>query len=168
MILPVSSLITSDPAERRAYDRILDEISRPLMQSLAGLYEFVAAQTTYPDGMTSNFVFHGDDQARHTWRYPDLTKHVIYLAGLLKRTILQDMRNESLYLRRHAQARSAMKDLIEMPDMQLDRVIRSVQANHGKLSNVLAEEIQILTEPGVWEAIVQAIESAFQNSSISD
>jgi Fic family protein len=54
MILPVSALITSDPTERRAYDRILDEISRPLMQSLAGLYEFVAAQTTYPDGMTSN------------------------------------------------------------------------------------------------------------------
>jgi hypothetical protein len=55
-----------------------------------------------------------------------------------------------------------------MPDMQLDRVIRSVQANHGKLSNVLAKEIQILTEPGVWEAIVQAIESAFQNTPTSD
>ncbi len=168
MILPVSSLITSDSAERRAYDRILDEISRPLMQSLAGLYEFVAAQTTYPDGMTSNFVFHGDDQARHTWRFPDLTKHVVYLAGLLQRTILQDMRDESRYLRSHAQARSAIKDLIEMPDMQLDRVIRSVQANQGKLSNILAKEIQILTEPGVWDAIVQAIESAFQNSPTND
>jgi hypothetical protein len=54
-----------------------------------------------------------------------------------------------------------------MPDMQVDRVIRSVQANHGKLSNVLAKEIQILTEPGVWEAIVQAIEIAFQNTPTS-
>lgn len=78
------------------------------------------------------------------------------------------MLDESRYLRSHAQARSAIKDLIEMPDMQLDRVIRSAQANHGKLSNVLAKEIQILTEPEVWEAIVQAIEIAFQNTPTSD
>jgi len=42
MILPVSSLISSDAAERRAYDQILDVISRSLMQSIAGFYEFTA------------------------------------------------------------------------------------------------------------------------------
>ena len=36
MILPVSSLITRDSAERRAYDGVLDVISRPLMSALSG------------------------------------------------------------------------------------------------------------------------------------
>ena len=53
MILPVSSLITSDAAERRAYDRILDVVSRPLMHTLAGTYRFSETATAYPDGITS-------------------------------------------------------------------------------------------------------------------
>ena len=163
MILPVSSLITSDHTERHAYDRILDEISRPLMQSLAGFYEFAPTHITYPDGIRSNFVFHGDDSARHTWRLLDLTRHVIYLAHVIGSTIREDMREESRYLRSHTQARTAIKDIVEMPDMQIDRIIRSAESNPGKLSNVLAKEIPILEEPGVWDAIVNAIEIAFRD-----
>ena len=163
MILPVSSLISSDPAERHMYDRILDEVSRPLMQSLAGLYEFEATHTTYADGIRSNFVFHGDDNARHTWRLLDLTKQVIYLAHVLARTIREDMREESLYIRSHAQARKAIKEIVEMPDMQIDRVIRSVESNQGKLSNMLSKEIPILQETVIWDAIVKAIENAFRD-----
>ena len=165
MILPVSSLISSDPAERHMYDRILDEVSRPLMQSLAGLYEFEATHTTYADGIRSNFVFHGDDNARHTWRLLDLTKQVIYLAHVLARTIREDMREESLYIRSHAQARKAIKEIVEMPDMQIDRVIRSVESNQGKLSNMLSKEIPILQETFIWDAIVKAIENAFRDGS---
>lgn len=76
MILPVSFLITSDSAERRAYDRILDRISRPLMGVLAGAYEFASMPTTYPDGVRSNFVFKDDAIARPVWRYLDLTSRV--------------------------------------------------------------------------------------------
>jgi len=162
MILPVSSLITSDPAERHRYDQILDEVSRPLMQSLAGLYEFETTQTTYADGTRSNFVFHGEDNAKHTWRLLDLTNHVVYLAYVLDRTIREDMREESLYIRNHSQARKAIKEIVEMPDVQIDRVIRSVESNQGKLSNVLSKEIPILQEAFIWDAIVKAIENAFQ------
>jgi hypothetical protein len=165
MILPISSLITSDSAERRAYDRILDTISRPLMGILAGTYEFAAVPATYPDGIRSNFVFKGASNARPVWRYLDLTRHVVYLADVLVRTVREDMREESRYLQRHAQARAAIKDVVEMPDMQVDRVIRSIDANQGQLSNVLAKEMPLLAEPDVWEAIVQAVESAFASSS---
>jgi hypothetical protein len=163
MILPVSSLITSDQTERHAYDRILDEISRPLMKSLAGLYEFAPTYNTYADGIRSNFVFHGNDTARHTWRLLDLTRHVTYLAHVIDRTIHEDMREQSRYIRSHAQARTAIKDIVEMPDMQIDRIIRSAEANQGKLSNVLTKEIPILEESGVWDAIAKAIEIAFRD-----
>lgn len=164
MILPVSSLVSSDPAERRAYDRILDAISRPLMSALTGTVEFSAQQTAYPDGIRSNFVFKGHAIANPVWRYLDLTRHVGYVADLLMRTINEDMREESRYLQMHAQARTAIKKIIEMPDMQIDRVIRSVQANKGKLSNLLAEEIPLLAEAGVWEAVVRAVEHAFDRT----
>ena len=168
MILPVSSLITSTQTERHSYDNILDEISRPLMQSLVGLYEFAATHTTYSDGIRSNFVFRGDDYARHTWRHLDLTKHVIYLAHVLDRTIREDMREESRYMRSHAQARAAIKDIVEMPDMQIDRIIRSAEANQSRLSNILSKEIPILEEAGVWDAIMQAIEISFKEGSKED
>lgn len=168
MILPVSSLITSDHAERRAYDRILDEISRPLMSSLAGCYEFASTYTTYPDGIRSNFIFQGDEIARPVWRYLDLTRHVSYLADVLGRTIREDMREESRYMRSHAEARSAIKEIIEMPDMQIDRIIRSAGDNKGKLSNVLAKEMPILAEQGIWDAILRAIENAFRDSAAAD
>ncbi len=161
MILPLSSLISNDAAERRAYDRILDTISRPLMSALAGSYQFAPTQTTYPDGIRSNFVFKGEPIARPVWRYLDLTRHVIYLADVLARTIRDDMRKESRYLRSHARARAAIKDMVEMPDLQIDRIIRSVEANQGKLSNVLSKQIPLLAEPGVWESIVQAVTRAF-------
>jgi Fic family protein len=46
MILPVSSLITRNPAEQRAYDQLLDTVSGPLVRALVGNYAFVLAQTT--------------------------------------------------------------------------------------------------------------------------
>lgn len=162
MILPVSSLITSDTANRRAYDRILDTVSRPLMGALAGHYAFAPTPTRYPDGVRSNFVCQGDDIARPAWRYLDLTPHLVYLADVLERTVRDEMRGESRYIRSHAQARAAIKDVIEMPDEQIDRIIRSAQANQGRLSNLLSQEVPLLSEPGIWEAIVQAIHRAFE------
>lgn len=162
MILPVSSLITSDAAERRAYDRILDVVSRPLMRALAQTYRFAETPIAYPDGISSNFVFAGAETARHAWRYLDLSAHVAYIADVVQRTVREDMHEESRYLRSHAQARSAIKDIVEMPDAQIDRVIRSVRNNQGELSSALRKELPLLEEPGLWASVVQVVHRAFE------
>jgi hypothetical protein len=162
MILPVSSLITSDAAERRAYDRILDVVSRPLMRTVAATYRFAETATTYPDGTSSNFVFDGAETARYAWRYLDLSLHVGYIADVVQRTIREDMLEESRYLRSHGQARLAIKEVVEMPDAQIDRVIRSVLANKGALSGALLRELPILEESGLWQAIATAVHGAFE------
>ncbi len=169
MILPVSSFITSDAAERRAYDRILDVVSRPLMRALVGTYRFDDSSHVYPDGVPSNFVFEGVQAARHAWRFPDLSLHVGYMADVVRRTIREDMLEESRWLRSHGLARAAIKDIVEMPDAQADRVIRSVQnSSTGELSGVLRKELPILDEPGLWSAIVAAVRGAFDDRSRSD
>ena len=55
-----------------------------------------------------------------------------------------------------------------MPDTQIDRVIRSVQNNQGALSGALRKELPILEEPGLWEAIVQAVREGFEVGPRSD
>jgi hypothetical protein len=49
-----------------------------------------------------------------------------------------------------------------MPDTEIDRVIRSVRSNQGRLSNALTKEIPMLAEPGIWTAIVKAVDAAFE------
>ena len=161
VILPISAVITDDSGERRSYDQTLDRVSEPLMRSLRECVKFESTQTTYPDGVVSNFSFQGEDRARPLWRYPDLSPHVVFLSRIIDRTLTEQMREESRYLRNHARARSALKEVVEMPDHQADRVLRSLEQNKGQLSNVLVKEMPILAHPGIWDEIVDAVAHAF-------
>lgn len=165
VILPISAVIADDAGERRGYDRVLDQVSRPLMQAVRDYLAFESTQTRYPDGVVSNFVFHGSDQARPLWRYPDLGPHVVFLSNIIGRTLTEQMREESRYLRSHIRARAALKEVVEMPDQQADRVLRSIEQNRGELSNVLAKEMPVLARPGVWAEIVEVVSRALGEDS---
>jgi len=168
VILPISAVITDDTGERRAYDRVLDQVSKPLMHRVREQVDFAAERTKYPDGVVANFVFNGSDEARPLWRYPNLGPHVVFMSNIISRTITEQMREESRYLRSHVQARQAIKEIVEMPDHQADRLLRSMEQNQGKLSNVLAKEMPVLAKPEVWEAISQAVAQAFRDQGPLD
>jgi len=76
---------------------------------------------------------------------------------VLERTLNEQMRVESRYLRRHAQARAALKEVVEMPDVQADRILRSLEQNRGQLSHVLAKEMPVLAQENIWADIVAAV-----------
>lgn len=162
VILPVSAVIDADAGERRAYNEVLDVVSKPLMEAVRDKVSFSRTnQVEYPDGVVSNFEFAGVDEAMPLWRYPDLGPHVAYMAKVLARTLTEQMREESRYLRSHHRAREAVKEIVEMPDLQVDRVIRSIEQNAGKLSGALSKEMPVLQQPGVWEALTEAVANAF-------
>ena len=162
VILPISAVISDDAGERRNYDNVLDEISKPLMREISEDISFTSTYTTYLDGIVSNFQFSGNNKARPVWRYPDMTSHVLYLSNIIRRTLTEQMREQSQYLRNHLRARTALKEIVEMPDQQADRVLRSIEQTQGELSNVLAKQMPVLREPGIWEAIVEAVRQAFR------
>ncbi|TNG96780.1 cell filamentation protein Fic [Pasteurellaceae bacterium USgator11] len=164
IILPISAVIAENSSERNAYARILEIISKPLMQSLAGKYTFSHHENAYPDGIFSNLVLENSANAEPIWRYPNLTPHVAYFADLVKSAIVY-MREESHYLRSHDLAREAIKEIIEMPNHYIDRIIRTVQNNDGVLSHKLAKEYPFLTEGERWQEIVNAIKNAFKTQS---
>ncbi|WP_295537788.1 Fic family protein [uncultured Pseudacidovorax sp.] len=165
IILPISAVITHDAGERRQYDRVLDHISGPLMRAVRETVAFTPQRTTYPDGVTSNLAFGGSAMARPLWRYPDLGTHTVYLASVIRRTLTEQMREESRFLRAHGRARAALKEVVEMPDPQADRILRAIEQNQGTLSQVLAKELPVLTQPGVWQEIVDAVTRTMQDEA---
>lgn len=162
LIVPVSGLITRDAQERLAYDKVLDSFSKPMMQIYAGASRLEGPSIEYEDGIFSNFIFDATDDARHAWRFMDYTPHVQYMGDVLEKTIHQEMRDEAVYLRNHLQARNAVKEVIEMPDQQVDRVIRSIEQNNGVLSGVLAKEIPYLARPGIWAQVCEGVRASFR------
>lgn len=78
------------------------------MYCLQGLYAFDQNNTKYTDGILSNLNFSAYEKAEPIWRYPNLTRHVIYIADLFEKMI-QEMREEALYLQCYEQAVSALK-----------------------------------------------------------
>ncbi len=157
IILPISAIIVDEVDERHRYDLVLERVSTPLMQGVRQYVSFAPSHNVYPDGVASNFVFSGGELAQPLWRYPDLSQHVIFMSNIISRTLTEQIPKEAQYLRTHGNARQALKEIVEMPDHQADRIIRSIQQNQRKLSNVLAKEIPILRDPGIWTAIVEAV-----------
>ncbi len=162
-VLPVSAAITSRAQNHAAYDQVLEVLSKPLMRRYERFSGFEEHQQ-YPDGVRSNFAFAAYDDAAFTWRYPDLTSHVEYMAELVDRTIRTEMRQEAKLIRNWDNARSAVKDVLDGPNSDIDRIIRAVRDNHWSLSNKLRNEFPIIEKAGIAEQIAEAIRMAFDES----
>ncbi|KXV21757.1 cell filamentation protein Fic [Gluconobacter oxydans] len=168
VIIPVSVAIIADKTSKRHYDAILERISIPLMRVARPHVSFALEYTTYPDGIQSNFVFTGDGATRPAWRYPDLAAHVEYLGQVIELTMNDHMQEEADYLRRHHRARGLIKDVLDMPDKDADRIIRSLLSNNFTVGKGLWKEFsgpevtrQVTDEE--WNGFVEGVRSAFQN-----
>ena len=159
-ILPVSATITSTVINRRGYDQVLELFSRPLMRKYAQAWRFGAEQVAQ-DGVHYNLRFDAYQDALPAWRYPDMTDHVEYLAQVVQSTIEQEMRKEASYLRSLRTARARVKQLIEGPDGDIDRIIRSVRENGGKMSSKLLKEMPALADKDLVAELVTVIHPAF-------
>jgi len=159
-ILPISACLQRADLRPLSYDGALELFSRPLMQHYQNNWSFGPAQHG-EDGVTYNLAFDRYDDAIHAWRYPDLTRHVVFLADALDMTIEREMRAEAQYLQRHGAARARLKNIIEGPDPALDRIIRSVRESRGTISGKLRAEYPILERQEISADVVRAIREEF-------
>jgi len=168
IIIPVSATIAGSAAGRAEYDRVLESFSRPLMRICEGGYDFSKSHV-YPDGVKSDLNFDADSNALHAWRYPDLTTHVRYFSELLKITVEQEMAQEAAALRDNDVAREAIKQIVEMPDIDADRIISSLRSNSWSISGKLRRD-----QPAIFSAdgrlhhlqdqIVEAVRNAIPDT----
>jgi hypothetical protein len=161
VILPVSASITNTREFGHGYDRTLEVFSRPFMRRYAGSHRF-GPLITYADGVKSNLVFDEYQDANFAWRYPDLTEHVIYTAGLVAHTIRTEMAEEARALVKFHLAQQRIKDVMEMPDPDAGRIIRSIKENGWNVSGKLAKEYPDLENRVLALRLVEAVQSAFE------
>ncbi|OAI21153.1 cell filamentation protein Fic [Methylomonas koyamae] len=164
-ILPVSATIMSSSQNRYGYDQILEVLSKPLMRHYQDQYHF-GSQSKGADGVDYNFYFNSYADACSVWRYPDLTAHCEYLVQIIDQTINQEMRKEAGYLRSIRVTRARIKEVLDGPDTDIDRIIRSIRNSHGKISNKLCKEFPLLSEADIGSEIIKIVQDEFGISVI--
>jgi len=161
IILPVSAGITNTREFGHGYDRTLESFSRPFMRRYAEAHRF-GSLITYADGVKSNLVFDDYADANHAWRYPDLTEHALYTARLVAHTIRSEMAQEARVLLKFQLAQRRIKDVMEMPDPDAARIIRSIMDNSWQVSGRLVREYPQLEDRLLALRMVEAVQSAFE------
>ena len=159
-ILPLSATIMATAHTRRGYDQVLEVFSKPLLAKYGAAYRFGPRQVG-ADGVAYNFEFEAYADANHAWRYPDLTAHTEYLGDVIQATIGHEMRAEAGLLRTLRTAREAVKNVLDGPDRDIDRIIRAVREHGGRISGKLRREFPVLADSELAAAVVQAINDVF-------
>ena len=165
VILPVSATITSSIDFRARYDRTLEVFSRPFMQRYAASYRF-GELVVYEDGTPSNLAFDDYDDAQFAWRYPDLTEHVLYTAQVVAHTVRTEMADEARVLVIFQRAQERLKEVLEMPDQDANRIIRSLKENGWQISGKLKKAYPQLDDAHRAERVVEAVRCAFEEREV--
>lgn len=165
VILPISATIVSSIDFRARYDRTLEVFSRPFMQRYTASYRF-GELVVYEDGTRSNLIFDDYDDAQFAWRYPDLTEHVLYTAQVVAHTVGTEMADEARVLVIFQRAQEQLKEVLEMPDQDANRIIRSLRENGWQVSGKLKKAYPQLDDTHRAERVVQAVRSAFEEQTL--
>lgn len=88
---------------------------------------------------------------------PDLTPQVEFFARTLQETVSESLPDELSFLRLYDQARSAVREVVDLPDRKLDLMMVSLVQNNGRLSKSKRKHFAELTD-----AEVSEIQKAFQ------
>jgi Fic family protein len=143
MIIPVSAHMLNYIKE---YDQILEKYSKPLMKQIA-----------FKVNADQSITVTNPDVVEGYYRYPDLTEQSTYLARIIRETIEEDVYNEMDFLMKYDEIKSAIQKIVDIPDRQMDRLIKYIHNNHGRLSKRKRDKFEKLTDAEIGE-----IETAFR------
>lgn len=171
IILPISATISESSKNRADYDRVLDTFSKPFMRTYQEACKFGPTKVG-PDGVPYSLHFTEYEDALHAWRYPDLTHHVEYMGQIIQSTILNEMREEASLLRKIDTARVAIKEVIEMPNADADRIIKSISSNNMAVSGKLRKEFPTIfgpeARPQLGQMVLAAVRQAFEEGEATE
>jgi len=139
--------------------------SRPFIQRYAASYRF-GELVVYEDGTSSNLVFDDYEDAQLAWRYPDLTEQVLYTAQVVAHTVRTEMADEARVLVIFQRAQERLKEVLEMPDQDASRIIRSLKENGWQVSGKLKKAYPQLDDVRRAERVLEAVRSAFEERDL--
>lgn len=118
IIFPVSAVML---ANRNKYDQLLETVSRPLMDIL-----------TYSEDISGNLTVKGNNSALYA--YLDYTRYAEYLFECIEQTIKTDLKKELTFIQDYDKIKQSIRELVDMPDKQIDLMIKLVIQNKGILA----------------------------------
>jgi len=134
-IIPVSAHMLSNMQE---YDRVLEKYSVPLMQRIR-----------YTKKPNEELLVTNPGEVNSYFRYPDLTDQVVYLAGTIAQTLQRDIPQELDFLMRYDEARTALQQIVDMPDKKLGNMLLFLHQNKGVFPKRRREQFAELTDEEV-------------------
>lgn len=120
MIIPVSAHMVNHIKE---YDAALEAYSSPLMSKIK-----------YEMKEDSSMAVLNPAEVEAYFRYPDLTEQAIYLARTIKGTITEDIYWEMEFLVKYDEVKAAIQEIVDMPDRNIDMMIKFLHQNKGELA----------------------------------
>ena len=95
-----------------------------------------------------------------------MTEHVLYTAQVVAHTVRTEMAEEArvLVIFQHAQER--LKEVLEMPDQDANRIIRSLKENGWRVSGKLKNTYPQLDVAERAERVVEAVRYAFEERAV--
>jgi hypothetical protein len=145
MIFPVSSSMLRNLVD---YDVTLEAFSRPLMELVEYRLEDDGRMTV-------------KNETAHWYRYIDLTFQAESLFRFIERTIETEFVNELTFLANYDRTKSAIQEIVDMPDRKIDLFIQSCIQNNGSLSaRKRRSHFEFLTEQEIAD-MENVIQSAY-------
>lgn len=91
-----------------------------------------------------------------------MTEHVFYTARVVAHTVQNEMARVARILVLFQRTQERLKEVLEMPDQNISRVIRSLKENGWQVSGKLKQAYPQLARQELAERVVEAVRSAFE------
>ena len=149
LIVPVSAAMLENSSD---YDASLEAFSRRLMPLVDYNLDEISRMTVRNDTAI-------------WYRYIDMTPQAEALFRFIKRAIDTELTDELAFLKNYDAAKNSIKDIVDMPDRQIDLFIRFCLQNSGRLSKRKhASHFDFLTNEEI-SAMEQATQSAYGDTA---
>lgn len=80
------------------------------------------------------------------FRYPDVTTQCIFLGNTIRKTITEDIYWEMEFLLKYDEAKAAIQEIVDMPDKDIDLMIKFLHQNKGILAGRKRKHFDKLTD----------------------
>ncbi len=143
IIFPVSAVMLKNI---RQYDEVLELFSKPLLKAIE----------EYDLNDQGELAVSQDSKIHY--QYIDYTHYAEYLFGCIQTTIQEDFQEELEFIAHYDRTKSAIQQIIDMPDIKIDRIIRCIAQNNGKLGRKMRKTYFSELSDDKVNAIEQAVQ----------
>src|SRR5690606_33927690 len=120
-ILPVSAQILAHMDE---YDSTLETVSKAIER-----------KADYDLNESGEMTVKNAPDIEALYRFPDRTSHATFLTRAIQTTVNKHIPEELLFLQCYDELKNDIRNIVDMPDIKIDRMILFLHQNNGKLAS---------------------------------